>query len=132
MKKLSYCLLVTGPPYGTEQASSAYQFAKALLDTKHRLISIFFYQDGVFNANRFVTPASDEFDLVRAWHQLALDHHIMLNVCISAASRRGVGCLQQEQIQSYSSSYNLQNGFTLSGLTALVEALLTCDRVIQF
>lgn len=132
MKKLNYCLLVTGPPYGTQQASSAYQFAKALLKTPHRLISIFFYQEGVFNANRFVAPASDEFDLVRAWHQLALEHHIILNVCISAALRRGVGSLQQEEVESGLSPHNLQNGFTLSGLTALSEALLTCDRVIQF
>ncbi|MEA1397578.1 sulfurtransferase complex subunit TusD, partial [Salmonella enterica] len=27
---------------------------------------------------------------------------------------------------------NLQPGFTLSGLGALAEASLTCDRVVQF
>ena len=29
-------------------------------------------------------------------------------------------------------SSNLQQGFTLSGLGALAEASLTCDRVVQF
>lgn len=42
MSCLNYCLLVTGPAYGTQQASSAYQFAKALLITGHQLTSIFF------------------------------------------------------------------------------------------
>lgn len=39
---LDYCLLVTGPAYGTQQASSAYQFAQALLAKGHRLSSVFF------------------------------------------------------------------------------------------
>ncbi|WP_236614448.1 DsrE family protein [Dickeya poaceiphila] len=34
---LSYCLLVTGPAYGTQQASSAFQFAQALLAQGHEL-----------------------------------------------------------------------------------------------
>lgn len=39
---LRYCLLVTGPAYGTQQASSAYQFAQALLAAGHQLVSVFF------------------------------------------------------------------------------------------
>lgn len=31
MSALKYCLLVTGPAYGTQQASSAYQFAQAVV-----------------------------------------------------------------------------------------------------
>lgn len=130
---LNYCLLVTGPPYGTQQASSAHQFAETLLAKKHQLASIFFYREGVLNANQLTRPASYEFDLVRAWEQLAHDHSIKLNVCISAASRRGVtgehALLHQEEIPQIC---NLQPGFRLSGLGALAEALLICDRVIQF
>lgn len=81
--------MVTGPAYGTQQASSAYQFAQALVNSDHHLVSIFFYREGVLNANQLTAPASDEFDLVRAWQQLAAEHAVALNVCVAAALRRG-------------------------------------------
>lgn len=131
---LSYCLLVTGSAYGTQQASSAYQFALALLEARHQLRNIFFYREGVLNANRLTAPANDEFDLVRAWSQLAENNNVKLHVCISAAQRRGVCDKNQEDNieDNMIVSNNLQPGFMLSGLGALAEALLTCDRVIQF
>lgn len=97
---LDYCLLVTGPAYGTQQASSAYQFAQALLAKGHRLSSVFFYREGVLNANRLTAPASDEFDLVRGWTQLAQQHGVALNVCVAAALRRGVTDEQEAQQQA--------------------------------
>ncbi|QIZ49678.1 sulfurtransferase complex subunit TusD [Dickeya zeae] len=128
---LSYCLLVTGPAYGTQQASSAFQFAQALLAQGHQLQSVFFYREGVLNANQLTAPANDEFDLVRAWQQLALSHEVALNVCVAAALRRGVtDVTQSAQLQL--SGANLQPGFTLSGLGELSQSVLRCDRVVQF
>ena len=126
-----YCLIVTGPAYGTQQASSAYQFAQALVNSGHHLVSVFFYREGVLNANQLTAPASDEFDLVRAWQQLAAKHAVMLNVCVAAALRRGVTD-QHEANQLNLAVANLQPGFTLTGLGALAEAALTCDRMVQF
>jgi len=75
-------------------------------------------------------PATDEFDLVRAWQKLARDKSITLNVCVSAALRRGIS---DEVIQSnLGDTPRLQSNFTFSGLGALAEALLVCDRVVQF
>ncbi|MEQ9771716.1 sulfurtransferase complex subunit TusD [Pectobacterium jejuense] len=128
---LSYCLLVTGPAYGTQQASSALQFAQALLAEGHRLKSVFFYREGVLNANQLTSPANDEFDLVRAWQQLGETHQVALNVCVAAALRRGVTDAQQA-IQLNLAGANLQPGFVLSGLGELAQSVLTCDRVIQF
>ncbi|MEM0672673.1 sulfurtransferase complex subunit TusD [Dickeya oryzae] len=128
---LSYCLLVTGPAYGTQQACSAFQFAQALLAQGHRLQSVFFYREGVLNANQLTAPANDEFDLVRAWQQLASSHEVELNVCVAAALRRGVtDATQSAQLQL--SGANLQPGFTLSGLGELSQSVLRCDRVVQF
>ncbi|MCO7254579.1 sulfurtransferase complex subunit TusD [Dickeya oryzae] len=128
---LSYCLLVTGPAYGTQQASSAFQFAQALLAQGHQLQSVFFYREGVLNANQLTAPANDEFDLVRAWQQLASSHKVELNVCVAAALRRGVtDATQSAQLQL--SGANLQPGFTLSGLGELSQSVLRCDRVVQF
>lgn len=128
---LNYALLVTGPVYGQQAALSAYQFAGALLARGHRISQVFFYRDGVLNANALTAPASDEFHLVNAWRDLAAVHDIALNVCVAAALRRGVvDAAQAEQEQL--SAANLHPAFTLAGLGELAQAALTCDRVVQF
>jgi tRNA 2-thiouridine synthesizing protein D len=128
---MRFALMVTGPAYGSQQASSAYQFARALLDCGHELSSVFFYQDGVGNANTLTSPASDEFDLVRAWQRLHDEYQVELHICVAAALRRGV-VDENEAKQQNLPAANLQPGFALSGLGALAEAALTCDRMVQF
>ena len=58
---MRFALTVTGPAYGTQQASSAWQFAQAVLQEGHELACVFFYREGVLNANQLTAPASDEF-----------------------------------------------------------------------
>lgn len=128
---LRYSLLVTGPAYGTQQASAAYQFALALIGLGHQLDSVFFYREGVLNANQLTAPASDEFDLVRAWQRLAHETGTVLNVCVAAALRRGITD-EREARQLALGTANLQAGFTLSGLGELAQASLSCDRIVQF
>ncbi|MFD3229429.1 sulfurtransferase complex subunit TusD [Rahnella aceris] len=129
--KLRYCLLVTGPAYGTQQASAAYQFALALIASGHHLDSVFFYREGVLNGNLLSAPASDEFDLVRSWQRMAADYQVALNVCVAAALRRGVIDETEAHNQGHGQT-NLQPGFILTGLGSLAEASLTCDRLVQF
>ncbi|WP_416411390.1 sulfurtransferase complex subunit TusD [Pantoea sp. App145] len=128
---MRYTLLVTGPAYGTQHASSALLFARALLQGGHQLESVFFYREGVLNANQLTAPASDEVDLVREWQQLHQAHGVALNICVAAALRRGVTDAQEAARLQLAGS-NLQAGFVLSGLGALAEAALTCDRLVQF
>lgn len=127
---MRYSLLVTGPAYGTQQASSALLFARALITAGHQLDNIFFYREGVLNANQLTAPASDEFDLVRAWQQLN-EQGVTLNVCVAAALRRGI-TNDQEANNNDLPGANLQPGFQLSGLGELAKAALTCDRMVQF
>ena len=128
---MRFALMVIGPAYGTQQASSAYQFAQALLDAGHTLASVFFYREGVSNANALTAPASDEFDLVRAWQRLHEEHQVELHICVAAALRRGVVDDAEAQRLALPGA-NLQTGFSLTGLGALAEAALSCDRVVQF
>lgn len=128
---LRYCLLVTGPAYGTEQASSALLFARVLIAQGHSLESVFFYREGVLNANQLTSPANDEFDVTRAWQRLGAMHKVMLNVCVAAALRRGITDCEQARLLKLPAS-NLQPGFSLSGLGELAQSVLTCDRVVQF
>lgn len=128
---MRFALMVTGPAYGTQQASSAYQFARAVIEEGHRVDSVFFYREGVYNANQLTSPASDEFDMVRAWQRLSEEQGMALHICVAAALRRGITDDDQAQ-QLNLSGANLQPGFTLSGLGALAEAALTSDRMVQF
>ena len=128
---MRFALMVTGPAYGTQQASSALQFAKAALAEGHEIACVFFYREGVYNANQLTSPASDEFDLVRAWQSLYDENGVALHICVAAALRRGVTD-ETEARQLGLPTFNLQPGFSLSGLGSLAEAALTCDRMVQF
>lgn len=128
---MRFALMVTGPAYGTQQASSALQFAQAVLAEGHELSSVFFYREGVFNANQLTSPASDEYDLVRGWQALNEKQGVELHICVAAALRRGV-VDETEAKRLGLSGANLQPVFTLSGLGALAQAALTCDRMVQF
>ena len=128
---MRFALMVTGPAYGTQQASSALQFAKAALAEGHEIACVFFYREGVYNANQLTSPASDEFDLVHAWQSLHDENGVALHICVAAALRRGVTD-ETEARQLGLPTFNLQPGFSLSGLGSLAEAALTCDRMVQF
>ena len=121
MKPLDYTLVIMGPAYGTQSAYCAYQFAQTLLSSSnHSIANIFFYADGVYNANCYSAPANDEFDLVKAWQSLAKQYSLKLTVCVAAAQRRGIGV------------NNLAEHFELTGLGELSEAVASSDRVLQF
>ena len=47
---MRFALTVTGPAYGTQQASSAWQFAQAVLQEGHELACVFFYREGTIGA----------------------------------------------------------------------------------
>ncbi|VFP81918.1 sulfurtransferase complex subunit TusD [Candidatus Erwinia haradaeae] len=128
---MRFCLMVTGPAYGTQRSSTAWLFASELIEQLHVITSIFFYCEGVLNASMLNCPSNDEVHMTRYWQKLSKQHGVILNVCISAALRRGV-CGQQEAQNLHLSSYNLASGFRLSGLGELAEAVLNCDRVVQF
>lgn len=106
-----------------------YLLKRYLKRSSHR--TSIFYREGVSNANQLVSPASDEFDLPKAWIALASRYNIPLQVCVAAALRRGVVDEQQAKEQGLLSS-NMATKFELSGLGALAQAMLTCDRVVQF
>ncbi|WP_045389406.1 sulfurtransferase complex subunit TusD [Vibrio rotiferianus] len=131
MSGLTYTLVVNGPVYGSQSARSAYQFAQAVIEQGHTLVSVFFYQDGVTNGTALSVPANDEFDLTKAWQSLAQQHDVRLETCVAAALRRGI-ISEDEANQHGLKQNNLAEGFEQAGLGSLAEAMLTQDRVVQF
>ena len=131
MSGLTYTLVVNGPVYGSQSARSAYQFAQAVIEQGHTLVSVFFYQDGVTNGTALCVPANDEFDLTKAWQSLAQQNDVRLETCVAAALRRGI-VSEGEANQHGLEHNNLATGFEQAGLGSLAEAMLTQDRVVQF
>lgn len=128
---LRYTLVVNGPIYGTQASRSAFQFARALIQRGHQLVSVFFYQEGVSNGTGLSVPANDEFDLATEWRNLAKQYQIQLETCVAASLRRGI-VSEQEAQQHQLEAYNLREPFTQAGLGSLAQALLSQDRVVQF
>ncbi len=130
-QKIKFSIVVTGAPYGSQSASSAYQFCEAAVSAGHQIVGVFFYQEGVLNASQLVSPASDEINLPQLWAKLATQYQFPLEVCVSAALRRGV-VNEQEAEQLSLAQFNLQPPFVLSGLGQLAELSAHCDRLVQF
>ncbi len=117
---MNFTILVKEGPHTHQSSMSAYRFAQAALETGHQVTRVFFYNDGVYNANRLSEPPSDETDIVGLWSEIARRHGIDLVVCVAAALRRGV------------SDAILAGGFRIAGLGQLVEAAVAADRTIVF
>lgn len=125
---MDYVLAVKSPVYGSQGAYLAYQVAEELLKANHTICQVFFFQEGVSNANGLVNPPSDEINLVEKWKILAKSHRLQLHLCIAAAQRRGI----VDEQTSATSNTNLAHGFTLAGLGEFSQAVLKADRLLTF
>ena len=117
---MNFGILVNEGPYTHEASDSAYQFCRAALAAGHRIQRVFFYHDGVNNANRLMEPPQDDRHIVNRWSKLAADHKVDLVVCVAAALRRGI------------KDENLAAGFRISGLGQLIESSIQADRMVTF
>nr|WP_299241171.1 sulfurtransferase complex subunit TusD [uncultured Halomonas sp.] len=128
---MRYALLVQGAPYSHQAAHSALRFASALIDRGHRLETVFFYHDGVYNAQRLATPPQDEPHLIEAWQRLHHEQGTALLVCVAAALKRGV-IDERESRRHDKQGHSLAAAFELTGVGQLVEAAMTHDRLVTF
>ena len=113
-------VLVNEGPFTHQASDSAYHFVAAALNKGHDILRVFFYYDGVNNANKLSNPQSDDRNLVKLWSELATKHNLDLVVCVAAGLRRGIN----EEI--------LAKGFRISGLGQLIELGIAADRTIVF
>lgn len=113
-------VLVNEGPFQHQASDSAYLFVKAAIEKGHEVPRVFFYYDGVNNANKLSEPQSDDRNLVALWGALNKDHNVDLVVCVAAGLRRGI------------KDENLADGFRISGLGQLIEAGMGCDRLVTF
>ena len=117
---MKFGILINEGPFTHQASDSAYRFTVAALAKGHEIYRVFFYNDGVYNANKLSEPQTDDRNIVALWSKLAEEHEIDLVVCIAAALRRGI----KDEV--------LQDGFRISGLGQLVEAGIQADRLVVF
>jgi tRNA 2-thiouridine synthesizing protein D len=117
---MKFGILINEGPFTHQASDTAYQFAKAALEKGHGIYRVFFYHDGVYNANKLSEPQADDRNVVRLWSELSAKYGFELIVCVAAALRRGI---KQEV---------LAPRFEISGLGQLVDAGMRADRLMVF
>ena len=127
----SFTLLVTTAPFSQQNAYSAYRFALAAVQSKHRVNGIFFYQSGALNGSSLQITPSDEFDLYTAWVKLSQQYQVPIMVCVSAASKRGITTAEDAR-ESDNANFSLTAPFESVGLGELAILISNSDRLIQF
>jgi len=113
-------ILINEGPFTHQASDSAYRFAVAALAKGHEIYRVFFYKDGVNNANKLSEPQTDDRNLVSLWSELGRENDIDLVVCVAATLRRGI----KDEI--------VKDSFRISGLGQLVEAGIQADRLVVF
>jgi tRNA 2-thiouridine synthesizing protein D len=121
---MKFVIQINASPREAQAASTAYQFIKAALANGHDIPLVFFYYDGVCNAQ--VSSFAGEDDLFDRWTALAREHGLDLVLCVSAASRRGLVSTDGRH------QGLLAPGFRAGGLGQWVDACLKADRVLSF
>ncbi|WJG11177.1 sulfurtransferase complex subunit TusD [Aliiglaciecola sp. LCG003] len=127
-----FSIVITSPAVDSASAYSAYRFANAALKQGHSVLGVFFYQGGVTVANQFQTVLSDELNILDKWQSLARQYDIPLQVCVTAANRRGVISQLDAKQDRQQLDHNLTPPFESVGLGELVTLLNDADRSVQF
>lgn len=128
---MKYAIQINASPNNSNSGYSAYQFIQAALNSGHEVFRVFFYQEGIYHAFKYATPPDDELQMSKMWTELARQYDIDLVVCISAAQRRGLLC-DDEAYRQGKQDQDVADGFRISGLGQLLEAMLLADRFIEF
>ena len=128
---LTYTIVVRCGADQQSQALSAFRFTQQVLSQGHRVLRVFFYQQGVHWSSGFRVMPQDELNITALWQQLSLDCGIELGVCIAAALQSGI-VDPQESIRYELGGENLASQFMLVGLGQLAAASVESDRLVSF
>ncbi|QJD30087.1 sulfurtransferase complex subunit TusD [Methylococcus geothermalis] len=121
---MKFVIQINASPREAQAANTAYQFIKAALANGHAILLVFFYYDGVCNAQ--VSSFAGEDDPAARWSSLAREHGLDLVLCVSAAQRRGLVSTEGRD-EGY-----LAPGFRVGGLGQWVDACLKAERALTF
>lgn len=122
-------VLVTSIPH-SRQAWQAVKFVSQQLADKQS-VSVFFYGDAAYTANRLAWQTADVPSLSQAWVILAHQYNLKLPVCVSTALARGISDGENSQRHQLDGD-NLLSPFYLAGLSELALLIDDDTTVVQF
>lgn len=114
--KMIFTLLVTASP---NKSLTAYEFSKAILNKNHHINKIFFHQDGIYHAD----TTNNSYTL---WQTIAKQYPLDLAVCVGSATQREI------LDEFHNKTKKLADGFKITGLAELMEAMIHSERLITF
>lgn len=120
----SLAVIVTTPPHSPLTITAINYIEEALI-AGFNVIGVFFYQDGVIHASSQVSIASDEFQAICKFQNIAETYQVPLHICITAAEKRGIEC-------DVSQGSKINTAFTVAGLGELVDLSTKATRLVQF
>lgn len=97
---------------------------------EHQILRVFFYQDAVLAGLNNQQPIQGQPSIVELWQALAKEVDFPLQACIANSLRRGL--FDETEAARYNSTANLADGFTLTGLGEMAEAVAESDQLVQF
>ena len=124
----SILVLITSSPFTSANCHSALSFCEAACQSDCK-VSVFFYGEGIHNANAFMSPVSDDKNLMHEWRSLSEKFPLQLIVCNTAANKRGV--INEEEAKQ-NNGFNLTAPFIPGGLAEFASLSQSCDKLIQF
>jgi len=127
---MKFAIALFAAPH-TPAVRRALRFAEAVVESGHKIVRLFLYQDGVQTASSNIVMAQDETDIARQWQQFIEQQQLDAVVCIASALRRGL--LDEGEAKRYGrTAANLNEPWQLSGLGQLHEAIQQSDRLVCF
>jgi len=113
---MKFLVIVTSHP--THPTSiDALHFCRAVINKNHALYRVFFQAEGVLNGVR-------GYPLQQQWCSLKTQFGFDTLCCVNS--------LEEHEIAYDKEASKLSKEFTAAGLGQLVEASVSCDRVITF
>tara|TARA_B100001115_G_scaffold28301_1_gene20726 strand:+ start:101 stop:490 length:390 start_codon:yes stop_codon:yes gene_type:complete len=128
---VKFSIIVSAPPASCQAAFTAYHFARAAISQEHEIYRVFFYGDGVLNANSLSISPQDETNLSQAWDSFLKNNEIDSVACVSSALVRGI-LSPEESARHKMAEVSLYASTQIAGLGQFVDALLQSDRLIFF
>jgi tRNA 2-thiouridine synthesizing protein D len=118
-----FLIFVTRSPFDSLNGQTALSFCKAAIELGHEIEQVFFYQEGVQQANIDIQAAAGEKNLLAQWLAFSEQTKTSLNVCVTASIKRGV--LSDEDAAAMQLHSNVHNAFRPVGMAEYFSALNT-------
>ncbi|MDO4250564.1 MAG: sulfurtransferase complex subunit TusD [Moraxella sp.] len=122
-------VLITCSP-DDPKMQGALTYVKLLL-AHQACVSVFFYADGAYIANRLRWQSADVPNLADEWVELANKHNLALPVCVSTALARGITDIDNAKRHQLDGD-NLRAPFRLVGLSELAMMITDSTTLVQY